>query len=133
MGVDAFRNDVQRYWKTYCDTKSSFGGVDKSLTLPLWLNILLEAPTSIDTSFKRSRLRISQEYLVDYNISTAWIGEPLGTYLATPPGTLHTSLVTKKDQRLAFLQCSESFSRSKSSPIGIPHPLRRISWRDHSF
>jgi hypothetical protein len=50
--------------------------------------------------------------------------------LATPPGTLQTTLVTKKLHRFSFLQCSANFSRSKSSPIGIPHPARRTSWRD---
>ena len=44
----------------------------------------------------------------------------MNIYLATPPGTLQTSLDTKNDHRLTYLQCSESFSRSKSSPIESP-------------
>lgn len=54
-------------------------------------------------------------------------------YLATPPGTLQTSLDTKNDHRLTSLQCSASFSRSKSSPMGSPQPESRISWRCHSL
>jgi hypothetical protein len=64
--------------------------------------------------------------------------------LATPPGTcaqvsqvlrmaeghehtLHGSLVTKKLHRWTFSQCSASASRSKSSPMGHPHPDSKIS------
>jgi hypothetical protein len=54
-------------------------------------------------------------------------GSQYGTYLATPPGTLHTSLVTKKLHRPTCLQCSASFSKSKSSPIGQPQPARSTS------
>jgi hypothetical protein len=50
--------------------------------------------------------------------------------LATPPGTLTTSLVTKKLHLFSFAQCSPSFSRSKSSPIGQPQPARRTSCID---
>lgn len=48
-------------------------------------------------------------------------------HLATPPGTLHGSLVTKNDHLFSFLHISASFSKSNSSPIGQPQPLRRIS------
>jgi hypothetical protein len=49
------------------------------------------------------------------------------TYLATPPGTLHGSLVTKKLQRPSALHFTDSASRSKSSPIGQPQPASRTS------
>jgi hypothetical protein len=47
--------------------------------------------------------------------------------LATPPGTLQTSLVTKKLHLFSFLQYSANFSKSNSSPIGIPHPANSTS------
>jgi hypothetical protein len=50
--------------------------------------------------------------------------------LATPPGTFTTSLVTKKFHLSSFAQCSASFSRSKSSPIGQPQPASRTSCID---
>ncbi|KAL9586947.1 MAG: hypothetical protein Q9212_000549 [Teloschistes hypoglaucus] len=55
------------------------------------------------------------------------------TDLATPPGTLQTSLIKKKDHRFSRLRSVASSSRLNSSPIGIPQPDRRISCRAQSF
>lgn len=38
-----------------------------------------------------------------------------------------TSLVRKKDQRLTSSQCFATFSKSKSSPMGIPQPASNTS------
>lgn len=49
------------------------------------------------------------------------------SYLATPPGTLHGSLTTKKLHLFSRLHCAASASRSNSSPMGMPQPARRTS------
>lgn len=65
---------------------------------------------------------------LDFTISIAVDRGASLTNLATPPVTLQTSLVRKKDQRLDFVQWLARVSRSKSSPIGIPHPESKTSW-----
>lgn len=47
--------------------------------------------------------------------------------LATPPGTLHGSLLTKKLQRPSRLHVSASVSSQNSSPMGQPKPASSTS------
>ena len=81
----------------------------------------------IQYSYPRPLHIVSQTHS-DVNPTHQKTASPFGG-LATPPGTLQTSLVRKKLQRFSFLQCSANFSKSNNSPIGIPQPPRRTSCR----
>lgn len=48
--------------------------------------------------------------------------------LATPPLMFNGQLVTKKVHLFCFRHSSDSASRSHSSPNGVPHSARALSW-----
>lgn len=52
--------------------------------------------------------------------------------LATPPGTLHGSLVMKKLHRPSLAHVSARPSSQNSSPMGVPKPARSTSCRAQS-
>lgn len=62
-----------------------------------------------------------------WHVSESCMKSNVDTYLAIPPGTLHTSLLTKNDHLWSFSHCAASSSRANSSPIGQPQPARRTS------
>lgn len=84
------------------------------------------------TSLPEMPIKILPGHLPGFEISKAGEVRASLTNLATPPATLQTSLVTKKDQRFDSLQWLARSSRSNSSPIGIPQPESKTSWSAQS-